>query len=434
MIYVLTPEQMRAADAAAIAGLGEDRLMHDAGRQIARALRDIEAGDRRTVAFAGPGNNGGDAFAALAELGSHSERIVYAAPLERVSPTRAAAMARAHAAGVSIRPLPQNDDAAEAALENAIAVDGLFGTGARLPMPAEYRILSRALDARRRPVLAIDIPSGIDALSGAVSDDAVRASLTVTIGAAKPGLFLDPARAFVGELWYAPIGIAPEILASQPRTFAALDDAAFVRLLPSRAEVTDKRAAGAPLVIAGSAQFPGAAILCARAAARAGAGYVTVAAPRAVADVLRMHLIEQVVVELSDGAAPAAIVESLLDISRHNSSVAIGPGLGLDERTGTVVREFLKQNTLPAVIDASALFHLAKRIDVLSGKAAVVTPHAGEFARLSGKGTISPGERVNRLREFVERTGVTTLLKGRDTLIYDGTTMHINATGTNALA
>jgi NAD(P)H-hydrate epimerase len=124
----------------------------------------------------------------------------------------------------------------------------------------------------------------------------------------------------------------------------------------------------------------------------------------------------------------------LIDISGHNSSVAIGPGLGLDDRTGAIVTGFLARNTLPVVIDASALFHLAKHLDVLSGKQAVVTPHAGEFARLSGKGTIKPGERVERLREFVLRTGITTLLKGTDTVVFGGTTMHLNATGTNALA
>lgn len=434
MIDVLTPEQMRSADAAAVAAVGEDALMHEAGRQIAERLRAMAQPGSRVVAFAGPGNNGGDAFAALAEIGRQYRCTVHAAAISAPSKAREAAMARARDAGVAIRPLPDTPDAAYAALDGALGVDGLFGTGARLPMPDAYVFLARALDRRRQPVLAIDIPSGIDALTGAAGDDAVRASQTVTIGAAKPGLFLDPARDVVGELWYAPIGIDAAILAAQPRTFAALDDDAFVRLLPVRAPGADKRAAGAPLVIAGSEQFSGAAVLCARAAARAGAGYVTVATPANVANVLRAHLIEEVVVEIPGDASPEAVVDSLLETSQRNSSVAIGPGLGLDERTGTIVTEFLRRTELPAVVDASALFHLAKRLDVLRGKPAVVTPHAGEFARLSGKGTIRVGERVPRLREFVERTGVTTLLKGRDTLIYDGTTMHMNSTGTNALA
>jgi len=172
----------------------------------------------------------------------------------------------------------------------------------------------------------------------------------------------------------------------------------------------------------------------ARAAARAGAGYVTVAAPANVANVLRAHLIEQVVVEIPSDASPDAVVDALLETAQRNSSVAIGPGLGLDDRTAAIVVEFLRRSRLPAVADASALFHLAKHLDVLRGKPAVLTPHAGEFARLSGKGTVRPGDRVARLREFVERTGVATLLKGRDTLIDDGNTMHLNSTGTNALA
>jgi hydroxyethylthiazole kinase-like uncharacterized protein yjeF len=108
--------------------------------------------------------------------------------------------------------------------------------------------------------------------------------------------------------------------------------------------------------------------------------------------------------------------------------------LGLDERTARILTLFLEGNRLPVVVDASGLFHLSKHLDLLRGKPSVVTPHAGEFARLSGLGTIAPGTRVERLREFVDRTGVTTLLKGTDTLIYDGTTVHINPTGTSALA
>jgi hydroxyethylthiazole kinase-like uncharacterized protein yjeF len=301
-------------------------------------------------------------------------------------------------------------------------------------LPEGYRHLSRALDARRQPVLAIDIPSGVDALTGDLAEDSVRATLTVTLAAIKPGLLLEPAREYVGELWCASIGIEDATLEAQPRTFATLDQDAFLRLLPRRAADTDKRSAGAPLIVAGSAQFPGAAVLCARAAARAGAGYVTVAAPSSVAKLLRTHLVEQVVVELPDDAPPQAIADELLDISKHNGAVAIGPGLGLDDRTGEIVALFLQASGLPMVVDASGLFHLSKRLDLLRDKPCVVTPHAGEFARLSGRGTIAPRTRVERIREFVDRTGITTLLKGSDTLIYDGTTVHINPTGTSALA
>jgi ADP-dependent NAD(P)H-hydrate dehydratase / NAD(P)H-hydrate epimerase len=434
VIYVLTPEAMRRADAAAIAAVGEDELMRNAGKRIAQRLRAMSDPARPIVAFAGPGNNGGDAFSALAELAPEYECTIAAAPDGPRSAARTAAESRAAEAGVRTIPLPGDEHETHALLRDAIGVDGLFGTGARLPLPPAYRHLARALDARERSVLAIDIPSGVDALTGGVSDDAVRASVTVTLAAVKPGLLLEPAREYAGDLWCGRIGIDDAVLAAEPREFATLDDVEFLRLLPRRAADTQKYAAGAPLIVAGSAQFPGAAVLCARGAARAGAGYVTVATPSAAANTLRAHLVEQVVVELSGEASPDAVVEELLDISKRNGAVAIGPGLGLDDRTGEIFARFIEANRLPVVIDASGLFHLSKRLELLRGKPCVVTPHAGEFARLSGRGTIAPGTRVERIREFVDRTKITTLLKGSDTLIYDGTTVHVNPTGTNALA
>jgi ADP-dependent NAD(P)H-hydrate dehydratase / NAD(P)H-hydrate epimerase len=434
MIYVLTPQAMRAADAQAIAQTGEDELMRNAGERIAQCLRAMTSPERPIVAFAGPGNNGGDAFAALAELAPQYECTVAADPTGNRSPARRAAEARAARAGVTVCNLPGDERSARALLAGTVGVDGLYGTGARLPLPETHRHLARALDARVQPILAIDIPSGVDALSGAVSNDAVRATATVTLAAAKPGLLLEPARDRTGALWCAAIGIGAEILAAQPREFAALDAAEFLALLPRRASDTQKYAAGAPLIVAGSAQFPGAAVLCALGAARAGAGYVTVATPRSAAAAVRGRLVEQVVVELSDDAPPEDLAQELLDISRRSGAVALGPGLGLDDRTATMVTRFLEQNRLPVVVDASGLFHLSKRLEILRDKSSVLTPHAGEFARLSGRGTIAPGTRVERIREFVDRTGVTTLLKGSDTLIYDGSVVHINPTGTSALA
>lgn len=433
-MYVLTPEQMRAADAAAIARVGAFKLMENAGRAVAERLRGLAPRGARLVAIAGPGNNGGDALCALAELAAEYDCTIAEDPAATGSEARIAARARAVGSGIPVVSLPKDERETRALLDNAIGFDGMFGTGARLPLPDAYRFVARALDARERPVLAIDIPSGVDALTGAVDENAVRATLTVTLAAAKPGLLLEPAREYVGELICAPIGIDEATLAAQPRIFAALDDAEFLRLLPRRAPNTDKRAAGAPLIIAGSAQFPGAAILCALAAARAGAGYVTVASPSSAAAALRAHLVEQVVVELSDEADPKAVAEELVDVSTHNGAVAIGPGLGLDERTAQIFTSFLEANRLPIIVDASGLFHLSKHLDLLHGKPCIVTPHAGEFARLSGLGTIAPGTRVERIREFVDRTGIPTLLKGSDTLIYDGATVHINTTGTSALA
>ncbi|HEX5274798.1 MAG TPA: NAD(P)H-hydrate dehydratase [Candidatus Rubrimentiphilum sp.] len=413
---VFTPQQMRAVDAASSAGGADVSLMRTAGERIAEMARRCARG-WRIVAFAGSGNNGGDAFAALARLPASFERIVYADLAESPSAARRDAERRAAEAGVLMRALPQTLDEARKALEGCgLALDGLLGTGARLPLPQKYDALVTALNESAAPVLAIDVPSGT-----------VDADVTVTLGALKVGLLLGPARSLAGELWLADIGLSEKAIAEQAAEFAALDDAEFLQLLPKRAQDSDKRKAGAPLIIAGSEQFPGAAVLSALGAARAGAGYVTVAAPKGALPALRAHLIEQVVVELT-GA------DDLIDVAGRCSAIGIGPGLGLDDGTGAIVRDFVKRCDLPIVADASALFHFAKHLDMLRDKRIVLTPHEGEFARLSGKGTIKPGERADRLREFVDRTGITTLLKGDATLIYDGNVMHVNTTGTPLLA
>lgn len=431
---VLTPAQMREADAQACVQVGDVELMRAAGNRIARVAARY-AHSRKIVAFAGPGNNGGDAFAALAAFGELYERIVYAQDARDPSPARRDAEERARAAGVERKPFPDSLEAARHALRDCgLVIVGLVGTGARLPLPKIYGSVITAVNESEVPSLAIDIPPGVDGERGSIVEPALHATATVALGALKPGLLLSPARACTGELWLGEIGMPQAILDAQPRTFAALDDAELPALLPARAEESEKRSAGAPLVIAGSEQFPGAAVLAAMGAARAGAGYVTVATPQAAAPALHMHLIEQVVVTIDPSREPQAVVADLLDVAKRNSSAALGPGLALDDRTGEIVRGFVEACDLPMVADASALFHFAKNLEMLRGKRIVLTPHAGEFARLSGKGTVREGERVDRLREFVDRTGITTLLKGQSTLIYDSTTMHINTTGSSALA
>lgn len=432
-MYVLTPAQMREADAQACADVGDVTLMRAAGERIAGVAARY-ARSRTIVAFAGAGNNGGDAFAALAVLRDY-ERTIYAQHASNASAARRDAEERARAAGVQRKPFPSSLESARDAIADAgLVIVGLVGTGARLPLSDAYAAVVQAVNESGVPVLAIDIPPGVDAQRGVIAEPALRATATVTLGAAKPGLLLTPARGCCGDLWLGDIGMPRATLDAQARTFAALDDAAFLTLLPQRAQASDKRSAGAPLVIAGSEQFPGAAVLCAMGAARAGAGYVTVATPQAAAPALRTHLIEQVVVTMDPHCGAQDAIEALLDIAIRNSSVAIGPGLSLDDRTGEIVRGFVKACELPMVADASALFHFSKNLEMLRGKRIVLTPHAGEFARLSGKGTVKEEQRVERLREFVERTGITTLLKGQSTLVYDGTAMHINTTGTSALA
>jgi NAD(P)H-hydrate epimerase len=427
----LTAEQTRLADARGMEARGETALMRAAGERLAEAIARYAPGDGPAIAFAGPGGNGGDAFAALALLPASRRRIVYAMDARTPSPARADAEARARASGVDVRAFHVDAGVLAGA---ALAIDGLLGTGARsepgdamLPAIAALNVLPR------ERVLAIDVPTGVDATTGRASVHAVRAGTTVTLGAPKIGLLLEGARAFVGTLLVGDIGLHDEIAALDGPRYEVMSPGEFLALLPVRPIDSDKRASGAPLVVAGSKQFPGAAVLCARGAARAGAGYVTLATTEEAAAAIRTHLVEQVVVAY-DEHDPKRAVEDLIDLRGHSGSVALGPGLGLSDDAAWISREFVVRLELPFVVDASALTHFAKRVELLRGKRCVVTPHASEFGRLSGFGTVKPDERIAKLREFTARSGVTTLLKGLATLVDDGTTMHVNPTGTNALA
>ena len=428
----VTAAQMRAIDAAAVAREGEVALMRAAGEAIAQLIDRCARGAGAVIAIAGEGNNGGDAYAALAAYGGARRRIVYGDAQVPGRPARRDARERALQAGVEERPFPPDPhELAEASL----LLDGILGANARLPLDARSAALADAIGASGVPVLALDVPTGVDPSSGALDAHAVRADATIALGRPKLGSLLEPGRgAAGGALWCAPLGMRdadadgidePPALVMEPSEFAAL--------LPRRAEDSDKRSAGAPLIVAGSTQFPGAAILSAWGAARAGAGYVTVAAPEGAAAALRAHLVEHVVVTYDEGD-PAGALETILGLTNRCDAIAIGPGLGLSDAFGTIVNGVIRRTELPVVADASALYHLAKRLPEYREKRLVLTPHAGEFARISGKGTVAPGERLTRLRAFVDEHGIVTLLKGRTTLIAGRSATYLNPTGTSALA
>ncbi|MBV9440855.1 MAG: NAD(P)H-hydrate dehydratase [Candidatus Eremiobacteraeota bacterium] len=427
----VTAAQMRAIDVAAVARDGEVVLMRAAGEAIARLVPRYARDPGPLVAVAGDGNNGGDAYAALASCEDGRTRIIYARRPAGESAARRDARERALAAGVEERlGFPERDVLDDAAL----VLDGVLGANARLPLGAHSAALVAALDGCAAPILALDVPTGIDPTTGACAEHAVRAVATLALGRPKLGCFLDPARSRIDALWCAPIGMRDDDARGVDDPPAeVLDAGEFAAMLPRRADESDKRSAGAPLIVAGSTQFPGAAVLCAWGAARAGAGYVTVATPEGAAPVLRAHLVEQVVATF-DESDPKQAVRTILELTERCDAIAIGPGLGLADGFGEIVNGVLQGCDLPAVADASALYHLAKRMPEYRARKLVITPHAGEFARISGNGTIAPGTRLSRLRAFVDEYGVPTLLKGRTTLIGGADVTYVNPTGTSALA
>jgi hydroxyethylthiazole kinase-like uncharacterized protein yjeF len=387
---LLTPAEMARADGAAIAGgIPGIRLMEAAGRAVARAamrrFRPV-----RTLVLAGPGNNGGDGWVA-ARLLEQAGWPVAVAPLATPRPGTDAALAAAAWRGPVV-PF----DGAEVS-RAGLVIDAVFGAG--LSKPVEGRA-AEVLGAVAAPVLAVDVPSGVAGATGAVLGMAPRAALTVTFFRRKPGHLLLPGRGLCGEVVLADIGLPAAVLpAIAPRAWR---NGPWLWRVPRPDAASHKYARGHVVVSAG-AGMTGAARLAAAGARRAGAGLVTIAAPDpSTAAVLRAG---------DPGVIVAEEAAALLADARLGVWV-LGPGLPPDATTRETVRRVVGAGRL-VVADAGALRAAAGDPAALAG-AAILTPHAGEFAAVFGP---SGDDRPAAVRRAATATGAVVVLKGADTIV-----------------
>ena len=428
---LLTIAQIRAADEAAIAaGTPGSRLMEAAGRAVADAASRRLRPGASVLVLCGPGANGGDGFVAARLLRERGQRVTLMLAGERGKLTGDAAEAAAR------WPEPAHPLDASALGAPDLIVDALFGAGLSRPLDGEVAAVVAALNASGRPVLAVDVPTGVDGDSGQVLGSAVRAVETVTFFRLKPAHCLYPGRGLCGVVSLADIGIAWNVAApcwSEPPTLFRNGPDIWRAVLPRMAPDTHKFRRGAVLVLAGGLEGVGAPRLSARAALRAGAGLATLACrPEALAahaargpDALMVRAIPD------EPALNALLSEPRL------AAVVAGPALGLDGTAAAVVEAVLRAK-VPAVLDADALTLLAGEPERLRHRpaATVLTPHEGEFLRLFGDmGEGSARSKVERAREAARRSGCVVVLKGADTVIAEpeGRAL-VNATGSAALA
>ena len=384
---MLTPSEMAEADKqAALHGHPGPELMEAAGRAVARAVRR-RIGRCRVLVLAGPGNNGGDGYIAARLLAEDGWPVRLAALAPPRHGSDAAGAAR-HWSGPVVPFTPEEARRAD------VVVDAVFGAGLTRPVDG---LVAETLKAAKR-VVAVDVPSGLDGATGLPSGYAPAAELTVTFFRLKPGHLLLPGRALCGRIELADIGIPDSVLAGiAPRTFANLPD---LWRLPTLTEDSHKYTRGHVTVV-GGAKMTGAARLAAEAARRAGAGMVTIAA-RGAADVYRSGEPGLLVSE--------AEIAALLHDDRRKVWVC-GPGLGPDE-AATVFPALIAANRT-VVADADVFSAFAGHPGALRG-AAVLTPHAGEFARVFGA---PDRDRLSAARQAAAATGAVVLLKGADTII-----------------
>jgi NAD(P)H-hydrate epimerase len=436
---LLTPEQAGELDRATqTAGTPAEVLMERAGAGTARACLDLLGGGygRRAVVVCGKGNNGGDGLVVARHLARAGVRTVVCL-LEPGSALRepAAGNLERLAGETDVRVRPFDAAALARELDRAdIAVDAIFGTGFRGAPDDAWAEAIDLLNTGPAAVVSVDIASGVDGATGAVAGVAVRADLTVTFGAAKLGSMLLPGAGYAGDVRVVDIGFDD---AAVPAEVGLTEPADVARALPARAVDGHKRASGTVVVVAGSRSMTGAVRLVARAAARAGAGYVIVAVPRSILTVVQAELEETVFLPLPETSAGTVSPDALgdvMDALAGAHALAIGPGLTRVAETASFVRELVRGAPVPAVIDADALNAFAGDANALADRKAeaVLTPHLGELARLVDR---SLDDAVTEARGLAGRTDAVALLKGTRTVVAapDGR-VRVNPTGSTALA
>ncbi len=407
---------MRAADEAAIAeGAGGGALMDRAARGLAEVV-SRELPDGLLVVLCGKGNNGGDGYAVgqLLRTAAREVRVVAVAPVDDL-----AGDARGAADGLDgDPPLPFTLDVLAGADG---VVDCLLGTGTSGAPRGAVGEAVRAVRASGLTVVACDVPSGVDASTGAVADPdlVVPAVATATFAAAKPGLRIAPGKGCAGRVEVIDIGVGDGFAGATVR----LGSGAVLAELPDRGTASTKFSAGHVLVVGGSRGLTGAVCLAAEAAARAGAGYVSALVPASLEQIFEIKLTEVMTRGLPDrdGVLQVAATEKVLEeAGRHDGALVLGGGLGRDEATRDMAIELAEECPLPLVLDADGLNAFAGQARWLRPRAAatILTPHAGELARLLGvESAAVEAERLEHVRAAASESGAVVVLKGDDTLV-----------------
>jgi NAD(P)H-hydrate epimerase len=474
MQRLVTAVQMQELDRRATAehGIPGLTLMENAGRGVVESMeKHLGSLDgTQPLVVCGKGNNGGDGFVVTRLLLARKAKpdcilLGRAADLSGDALTNYQRLADS---GCAVREVSEGNcprtGTVPSALEplfadRKVVIDALFGTGlTRAPSGLAAEAI-KLINNSGAYVVSIDLPSGLHSDTGVPYEPCVRADLTVTMALPKLGLWLYPGRALAGTVEVVDIGM-PEGDCPQgsvpkggvspgpgvPKTVedaqTCLLDAAYVRsILPHRRPDGHKGTFGTALIVAGSRGFSGAAVLAGRAAVRSGCGLVNLAFPDGIGDIVGSDVIEAVKTPLPQteiqSLSPAGL-ETLLEASGNAEAIAIGPGIGTDHRTRNLELAFLAEVEKPTVIDADGVSNLAGKLALLSRAKTplVLTPHPGEFSRLTGLKTEDVNaDRVGISRRFATERKVVLVLKGASTVIAaPGGRVFINPTGNSGLA
>lgn len=444
---IVTAQQMKNIDRRAIRefGIPGPVLMENAATAVLAEMERFFNGlaGVKVGIVCGKGNNGGDGLALARRLRSRGVpvRVALLAPFSAVSGEARVNLSILRKMDVEITPNASAKTLPDIIEWSDILVDALLGVGLSSPLKGNYAQAVMLLNVSGRPVVAMDIPTGINADTGEVMGAAVRADLTVTMALLKRGLALQPGASYAGQVRVADIGIPAEVIDKENITTSLLDRGAVRGALRKRDADTHKGDYGHLLVVAGSPGKAGAAVMAAKGALRSGAGLVSVAAPLGLVPIIQQQVFEAMCIpsaESIDGTLGIGAEEELLKAAAGMSACAVGPGLTRHYETGRTVRNLVQRIALPLVIDADGLNALAGSLDILKRlKApAVLTPHPGEMGKLLGISSADvQKDRIGIASGFAKKHGVTLVLKGAGTVVaVPSGEAFINATGNPGMA
>jgi len=452
MLPVVSSEQMRKCDETTISKIGIPGLvlMDRAGTAAAHVILNSypPSPGSRAVIICGKGNNGGDGFVCarvLAENG-YAVDVALTAPataLKGDSRTSFSILRKvSRLRGSQIRMGSFGSVLRKRLANVSVVVDAVFGTGFKGAAQGVQKKAIAWMNASGAPVVALDVPSGIDATTGTVTGAHVVADLTVTFGLVKTGLLLNRGSEVAGHVSAVDIGIPSDVVRRTGHEALLVEQPDVRALLPGRPRRLHKYAAGKVLVVAGSKGYTGAPNLASHAALRSGAGAVVLMVPDAIYPILAKKRTDEIVVPVEgtpEGTIGPASVGAVVEKLAWADVLLIGPGLALSDNTRACVEEVLRRARIPVVIDADALTIVAGSRTLrglLRSRNWILTPHTGEFDRFVRKGASAiENARIRSARDFVRSTRATLVLKGAPTVVADRLgEVFINPTGNPGMA
>jgi ADP-dependent NAD(P)H-hydrate dehydratase / NAD(P)H-hydrate epimerase len=438
--------QMRDIDryATDVLGVPATLLMTNAAEHVAVTAMDLLRDKGASVAvFCGSGNNGGDGIAAAVYLLKRNIKIrcFLTGSCGKMTPDALEMARRYGELGGVLEDFSDAPDAVYYTSRCDVIIDAIFGIGLNTALRGDALDAVRLINDSPARVVAADIPSGVEADTGNILGDAVRADITVTFSFAKPGHFAEPGCICCGDVRVADIGIPPELMENASADCFAVTAGDIS--LPHRRKDTHKGDYGRDLIISGSIGFSGAPVLSAKAASMTGAGLVSLGVPEAIYQIAAVKCDEEMPFPLpctAEGGLSGLAVYAILDRLKKADVCLIGPGLGQSESIDEIVFSLIKHSKVPLILDADGINAVSRNIDILDEAECpiVLTPHAGEFKRLRGiapEGNAFSVSRTDEARGFAVQHRCILVLKGHRTItaLPDGT-VYINTTGGPAMA